>query len=142
MIENNPFHALICLKSWIEQGEKLIEESSSGPWTAELKKKSTEYGQDSVWINRHMNVMIADVVRGKLQGNGALIAASRSLVPGLIDGMKMLLKKYRLTAKEFGLDHIATRVLRRVILDVARSYEPRMVEAGFLVPDPKERTEE
>ncbi len=136
MIENNPNHALRCLKSWVEQGEQMIDEASTGPWTSEFKKKSTEYGQDSVWINRHMNVMIADVVRGKLQGNAALIVASRSMIPGMLDGMKVLIEKYKVTAREFGLDGIATRVLRRTILDVARAYEPRMVEAGFLVPEP------
>lgn len=98
MIQNNPNHALLCLKSWAEQGHKRLE------------------GLKGI-MPPHTN--------------------TANYLFALTEGFAVLLEKYKITVKEFGLAHIATRVLRRVILDVVRTYEPRMVEAGFLVPDPE-----
>ncbi len=142
MIKDNPFHAVICLKSWVEQGEKMMSGVLIGPWYMD-----PDNGEESGPIcakdfdGEHYDAVVSrgpELYGGiKSYPTMKFMARSRSLVPGMLDGMKVLITKYKITAHEFGLDGIATRVLRRVILDVARTYEPRMVEAGFMVPDPE-----
>lgn len=126
-------HAVRVLEALVEQGDKTILEASTGPWFIECNG----------WLSQRLpgpsakglGAAVTDEELSK--GDGNLIAASRSLVPALVEGAKAVLDRYRTTKMGIGNDPLSARLQEAEfnIFYLAKAYAPRMAEAGMKVPE-------
>ncbi len=142
-------HAVRCLESWVKQGEELFRLATKGPWISEKSEmppiKFGSLGTDR-WIGEcfiYDEKQFSDSLRyGDKNAviNGNFVAKSRSLVPALIEGIKMVLKELEAIKGMIKKQPYVLRWIERLVqtqqiaTTLAQAYAPHMAEAGFEIP--------
>jgi len=134
----DPAHAKRVLEALVEQGEKIIQKASDGPWICDQKFRPV--------ITGFRDYEVAD---SNSWEDVPLIASSRSLVPALVEGAKKALARLQNAVNvEFSVsrdddceDHekelwlIVLQESKEWVVDLAQAYAPRMKECGMEVPE-------
>lgn len=148
-------HAVRILKALVEKGEKLLSATTKGPWWTELRCNMNYVGTGNYHTGDRKEVILASEPEegSNLQDGGIpeekdadFIAASRSLVPALVEGAKAALEdwakeenifqKLKALKSGFDLDHWDKLEKKAdLILILAQAYAPGMEEAGMEVPE-------
>ena len=133
-------HAVRVLEALVEQGDEMMGHISPGPWKADIEGSGPPDGQ---WrIIDAPEITVATVFQhGFFESkdfNPKFVAASRSLVPALVEGAKAVLKFGNQTETIIDGDEVnllSNFQAQNFVIALAQAYAPRMAEAGMEVPE-------
>ena len=141
-------HGVRILKALVEQVEKLTKKATWGAWF--YFEATAGHGRALSHISSRSRMVLKSGPDGMpTKPNCVLIAASRSLVPALVEGATAALEELRTAeeeeeitrgiqgtpAWELGRVEGCHTQAKRSVIAAAQAAAPRMEEAGMEVPD-------
>lgn len=146
-------HDVRFLGALVDQGGKISLGGTPGPWERRFEKSACAEIQNKYGVGSPNEASVFGVATTPSVIDAEFIAASRSLVPALVEGAKAILQRWKELQhkKMMELPHVDEKdnrqwnlwnqawdiryeTHRNAMHDLAKAYKPWMIEAGMEVP--------